>query len=377
MKDCRIPYINSIRRNVLSVDSEELRDLYEDLRRYDVIVGVGSGRAKHAMNIPLSQAATMKKPKTIISLEGPSFPWGSIYEAAPILEKRYGGRILFLFNSGSGETEDPCSVARDLEKYIEETKTEKLTVDAITSNPNSTIGRVAGKYGHVVRLKGKEAIPRGDMYAETGVMRDLFELGSCLLLQMCVDALYRDLESEMIYELAEEEFQTISEIINRSIDSEFYREAVNILETRCHVFRNSKGIGDEVVRATLIRLAHVKQAVGDEVYITNPPRPRAGDFQLSVSYSGATSSVINSSRIFRELGGYQFSVIGSKGTELEKYSTQSLILEEEVKPGQPRRFYTRALFVLSPLIIKLIERYQERGITLTEPILSYYHSVTE
>ena len=166
-------------------------------------------------------------------------------------------------------------------------------------------------------------------------------------------------------------------MIDSSLTSEFYKSAINILETRCNVFRNSKGTGDEVTRMTLIRLDHVKRALGDDVHIINPPRPRAGDFQLSVSYSGETKTVVNTGRIFRRLGGHQFSIVGRKNSHLERHSDFSLVLEEEAKLGQPRKFYTRAAFVASPIPIELIEKLGERGISLPEAILRYYHAVTE
>ena len=52
-------------------------------------------------------------------------------------------------------------------------------------------------------------------------------------------------------------------------------------------------------------------------------------------------------------------------------------LEEEVKPGQPRRFYMRAAYVLSPLPVKLAERLEEKGLKLPEYIMNWYHSVTQ
>jgi len=52
-------------------------------------------------------------------------------------------------------------------------------------------------------------------------------------------------------------------------------------------------------------------------------------------------------------------------------------LEETVKLGQPRRFYMRAAYVLSPLPVKLAERLSERGLKLPEYIINWYHSVTQ
>jgi len=381
-KICRIPYINKIKENVLGVKPEQLRWLFRNLKTHPVIIPVASGRSKHAMNIPLSQATLMKRPKTVLSLEGPEFPWGSIYEAAPVLEQRYKDqKILVLFNSGSGETEDTLNVAYDIARYIAETKSKKFIVFVITSNRNSSLGKLAREVGHILELKGigrKEIRKKkNDSYVETGIMRDIFELGSCFLLQTIIDAIYSDLKADDIYDLAEKEFQITGRIIDDSLDSDFYKSAINLLETRCNVFKNSKGTGDEVAKMTLIRLDHIKRTLGDDVHIINPPRPRAGDFQLSVSYSGEAKTIVSAGMIFRKLGGHQFSIIGQKGSHLEQNSDSSLILEEETKLGQPRKFYTRAAFVASPIPIRLIEKLEDRGISLPEAILRYYHAVTE
>jgi len=63
--------------------------------------------------------------------------------------------------------------------------------------------------------------------------------------------------------------------------------------------------------------------------------------------------------------------------ELEDYIHHKIILEEEAKPSTPRRFYTRAAYVLSPLPVQLAERLAKRGLRLPEYILSWYHSVTQ
>lgn len=378
---CSLAYINKIKDNVLSADLRQLSRLFEAFRTHEVVIPVASGRSKHAINIPLSQATVMANPKTVINLEGPEFPWGSIYEAAPILESRHRKqKILVLFVSGSGETENTISVLNDLKHYIDITKSDKFTVAAVTSKPESSLGKIASEYGHLLVLKGREEEkPAGkkNSYAETGIMRDVFELGSCFLMQMLVNGLYSSAGADGVHAMAERELETIGALIDESVNSDFYKDAVRLLQTRCHVFRNAKGTGDEVVRMTLIRLDHVKRAVGDDVYVINAPRPRVGDLQLSVSYSGDTSTVVNASKIFRRLGGHQFSIIGAKHSPLERSSNSSLVLEEKVEAGQPRNFYMRAAFVASPLPIRLIEEFEEKGISLPETILSYYHSVTE
>jgi len=385
-KISQLPYVNKIKDSIIGVDSGQLFNLYTDFCDNSVIVPIASGRSKCVMNIPVSQLALMEDSKIIKSTEGPSFPWGSVYEAAFNWETKYKNKgILFLFNTGSGTTEDPRNFAEDIKKYIEETDSKKFTIDVITGTPNSPIGNMGREYGHVLEIKSveKEILTKKkeNNFIETGIMRDLFELVSGFNLQMLVEGLYRKISPDDIYnffmEESEKELLHIGEVVDTCVNSPFYLSAINALERRSYVFRNSKGPGDEVVKMTLRRISHVKQALGEQIFITNPPRPRAGDVQLSVSYSGNTSSVVNSAKIFRDLGGSQFSVISNKNSELSQNSDFFTFIEEKTKIGMPRRFYMRAAFILSPIPIKLIERLKRRGIELDRTILHYFHSVTE
>jgi 6-phospho-3-hexuloisomerase len=70
-------------------------------------------------------------------------------------------------------------------------------------------------------------------------------------------------------------------------------------------------------------------------------------------------------------------VTSAKKSTLAEKSDLQIILEEEVKPSQPRRFYMRAAYALSPLPVKLAEKLSEKGLNLPEYIVSWYHSVTE
>lgn len=53
------------------------------------------------------------------------------------------------------------------------------------------------------------------------------------------------------------------------------------------------------------------------------------------------------------------------------------LLTSNLTLSAPRRFYTRATYVLSPLPVKLAERFALRGLKLPEYLLSWYHSVIQ
>jgi len=96
-----------------------------------------------------------------------------------------------------------------------------------------------------------------------------------------------------------------------------------------------------------------------------------------VSFSGETKPVIIWCDVFKKLKGIVLSITGIKKSTLAEKSDFQITLEETVKPGQPRRFYMRTAYVLSPLPVKLAERLRERGLKLPEYIINWYHSVTQ
>lgn len=376
-KICEIGYINKIRDNIVSIKAEYLFPLYESLKSADCIICGGSGRSLYSLNTAASQIATTKDSKVVITPDDPGFPGRDMYDAASQLEKRYRN-ILLLINSGSGESKDPKALAEDLQRYIRETGSKKFKMALITSNPNSSIALIVKQHGTVIKLAGREKEKPSEEYAETGIMGDIFELGSLFLLQMMSEALSKNFPVERIFELFDEEFPLLGEMIDRNIHSEAYNFLIDVLERRSDVFLGGKGTADEVVKMAAIRLFHIKKFLGDNVYITrgvNTPRPRPGDLEILVSYSGETRAVTNWCDIFKNLGGVVVSVTGNKNSPLYKKSHYNILLKEKVKPGQPRRFYMRAAYVLSPLPVKLVERLSGRGLRLPEYVIDWYHSL--
>ncbi len=374
-----VEYVNRISDNLLRVKKQSLLPLYEDLRSADCIVCGGSGRSLHSLNIAMSQIATMKDSKVVVTREDVGFPGRGMYDAASKLEKRHK-KIILLINSGSGETEDPKNLAEDLEQYLKETASKKFTMGLITSNPDSSIANIVRRYGNVVKVEGRGKQFPSDAYSETGIMGDIFELGSLFLLQMMAEAIYEDRSVERVFELINEEAPVLGEIVDSIVDSEAYKVSIDFLERRSDVFLGGRGTAEEVAKMTAIRLFHIKKFLGDNVYVArgvNTPRPRAGDFEILISYSGETKPVVHWGNTFRDLGGTVLSLIGRKGSSLERNSDLKILLEERLEPGRPRRFYMRVAYALSCLPILLTERLSLKGLKLPEYILNWYHSVIE
>ena len=375
-------YVNKIRENILDIRKNRLLPLYEDLKSANCVVCAGSGRSLFSLNAAMSQIAMSQigwRNKVILTPDDPGFPGKDMYDAALELERRYK-KTLLLISSGSGLSEDPLVMAQDLERYIDEKKTTKFSMGLVTSNLNSPLARIVRQHGHAIDLKGRGVSKPQFEYSKVGIMGDMFELGSLLLLCVMTEAIFRNLTVDDIFELCEEEFINIGTMIDSNVGSETYTRLLDILERRSDVFLGGKGTANEIMKMTAVRLFHIKSFLGDDVYTArgvNTPRPRAGDLEILLSYSGETKPVIGWCDIFKKLNGIVLSITGVKNSTLAKKSDYQVTLEETVRLGQPRRFYMRAAYVLSPLPVRLAERLSERGLKLPEYIINWYHSVTQ
>ncbi|MFQ6065198.1 MAG: SIS domain-containing protein [Candidatus Bathyarchaeia archaeon] len=381
-KISHIGYVNRIRDNIHHVRRKRLLPLYEDLKSADCVVCGGSGRSLHSLNAAMSQIAMSQigwRYKVVLTPDDPGFPGKNMYDAAAQLERRYK-KTLLLINSGSGLSDDPLAMAQDLANYIEEKKTSRFSMGLLTSSLNSPLVKIVREHGHVVNLKGRGRSKPSLEYSEMGIMGDLFELGSLLLLYMMTEAIFRNLPVEGVFQLCEEEFAELGPLIDSHVESETYTHLVDILERRTNVFLGGRGTANEIAKMTAVRLFHIKGFLGDNVYTArgvNTPHPRAGDLEILVSFSGETKPVIIWCDVFKKLNGTVVAITGTKKSTLAEKSDLQITLEETVKPGQPRRFYMRAAYVLSPLPVKVAERLSERGLKLPEYIMNWYHSVTQ
>jgi D-arabinose 5-phosphate isomerase GutQ len=377
-----IGYVNKIRDNILSVRRKALLPLFEELKAADCVICGGSGRSLHSLNAAMSQIALSQvgwRNKVVLTPDDPGFPGKNMYDAAADLERRHK-KTLLLMNSGSGYSDDPLMMAQDLARYIEEKKTSKFSMGLMTSSVESPLAQIASQHGCVVQLKGRGRSKPSFEYSETGMMGDVFELGSLLLLCMMIEAVFRNLEIEDVFKLCKDEFGKIGALIDANVCSDTYVKLVDLLEKRTNVFIGGKGTANEIAKMTGVRLFHIKSFLGDNVYVTrgvNTPHPRAGDLEILLSSSGETKPVILWCDVMQKFNGHVLAITAAKDSTLAKKADLKIILDETTKSGTPRRFYTRAAYVLSPLPVKLAERLAQRGLRLPEYIISWYHSVTQ
>jgi D-arabinose 5-phosphate isomerase GutQ len=377
-----IGYVNRIRDNILSIKKSNLAPLFDDLKAADCVICGGSGRSLYSLNAAMSQIALSQvgwRNKVVLTPDDPGFPGKTMYDAAADLDRRYK-KILLLMNSGSGYSDDPLVMAQDLARYVEEKKSTKFRMGLFTSALSSPLADITSKHGTVVQIKGRGKLKPSIDYSEVGMMGDIFELGTLELMNLMIEAIFRNLDVDDVFTMCEEEFDTIGSLIDANVNSETYSKLVDILERRTNVYLGGKGTANEIAKMTGVRLFHIKTFLGDNVFMTrgvNTPHPRAGDLEILMSFSGESKPVVLWCDVLKKFNGQVLAITGKKESTLAKKSDFQIILEEESKPGTPRRFYTRAAYVLSPLPVRLAERLEERGLKLPEYILSWYHSVTQ
>lgn len=379
---CSLGYVNRIFQNVMQVDPGQLENFYYSLIRSGVIIPSGEGRSKGALSIICSEMAKMQKGKIIVDRSDLGFPGRDITEAAPILKRRYG-QVSLLINSGSGRSLMPLIDAQKMALYIATSgDSRNFSIDVITSNPESPIGKLAEKYGNLLILKGREeneAIgEEAREFQAFGILEDVFILGSMILLYAMAFAMNEDQSADKVLSHVKPLAKEIGSMIDEIVKSEFLSFLVNELEERKACFFAGLGSGQEVARMTAIRVGHVKRAIGDHVYVageSSTPAPRAGDILIAISQSGETEIVISWCKNFKKMGGKVAAIIGTPGSTLQSISDVYYIIKSERVPGKPSDFYVKAAFALSPLPIYLVSRIEDRGLKLPEYILKWYHSV--
>ena len=369
-------YIDRIFEYVNSVDTAKINEFYELLKESDLVIPYGSGRSYSSMKIAMSQLAKLRNAPQVLTPEDTGFPGNTMYEALYNISSKYDS-VLLIINSGSGESYEPINVAEDYIKYREKYN-DKYKIVVVTSNPDSTLGKLGNKHGLCIKLEAER--PPSLDYTTTGIMGDIFELGSLMMYTAVVEMFYNDTRE---YHRFTEIFQrNIRQYFDRYINSSEYESVLDVLEKRSNVFIGGRGSSDEVATMLVIRLNHVKYAIGDHVYKargSNTPRPRRGDLGILISCSGETPAVLKWAQDLKDLGSHVFSIVGNPVSRLAKISNYTIVLDScrEYKPGTPRDFYMYASFILSPLPIKLIMRLMNRGLVLPEALLRYYHSTME
>ena len=356
--------------------------MYHDIKSSGIILPSGEGRSKGALSIACSEMAKMRGGKLILDRGDVGFPGRNVTEAAPILRQRFG-QVCLLVNSGSGKSLMPLLDAQQLAMHIAQHGNPRdFRIDVVTSDRDSPIGKLGTRYGNVLVLKGREpdeAPTESKEFRSTGILEDLFILGTGVLFQSMAEALYEEASADRVIARSKELFNEIGTLVDQIVVSDFFKSLVNALEQRHSCFFVGLGSGREVARMTAVRIGHVKRAMGDQIYVageSNTPAPRAGDILLVISHSGETEIVAGWAKNFKRMGAKVASIVGNPDSTIAATSDLSFTIKGDGHEGKPNSFYVKAAFALSPLPIYLVEKVAERGLRLPEYILKWHHSVT-
>jgi len=375
-------FVNRISKNLEQARRSEIESLYHDIMGAGVILPSGEGRSKGALSIACSEMAKMRAGKLVLDRGDIGFPGRNVIEAAPTLKQRFG-QVCLLINSGSGKSLMPLLDAQQLAMYIAQHGNPRdFRIDVVTSDRESPIGKLASRYGNVLVLKGREpdeAPTESKEFRTTGILEDLFILGTGVLFQAMAEALYEEASADRVLARSKELFTEIGTLVDQIVSSEFFKSLVDALEQRHSCFFVGLGSGREVARMTAVRIGHVKRAMGDQIYVageSNTPAPRAGDVLLVISHSGETEIVAGWCKNFKRMGARVASVVGNPDSTIAAASDLSFTIKGDGLEGRPNSFYIKSAFALSPLPIYLVEKVAERGLRLPEYILRWHHSVT-
>lgn len=360
----------------------EIEALYHDIQGAGVILPSGEGRSKGALSVACSEMAKMRRGKLVLDRGDIGFPGRNMIEAAPILRQRFG-QVCLLVNSGSGKSLMPLLDTQQLAMYIAQHGNPRdFRIDVITSDRDSPIGKLGTRYGNVLLLKGREsdeAPTESREFRTTGILEDLFILGTGVLFHAMAEALYEEATADRVLARSKELFNEIGTVVDQIVASDFFKSLVDSLEQRHSCFFVGLGSGREVARMTAVRIGHVKRAMGDQIYVageSNTPAPRAGDMLLVISHSGETEIVAGWAKNFKRMGAAVASIVGNPDSTIAAASDLSFTIKGDGMEGRPNSFYVKTAFALSPLPIYLVEKVAERGLRLPEYILRWHHSVT-
>jgi len=375
-------YLVTVKENLLELDEENLRNFYYNLLSARVIVPTGEGRSKGALSIACSEIAKMERGKIVLDRSDIGFPGRDLYEAAPLIRKRYGPFCL-LVNSGSGKALIPLIDSQKLAQYIVDTGNNKdYKINVLTSDPESPLAKLGYKFGATLLLKGKREQELSEEgireFREKGILGDIYELGSAVLFQALAEAINNDASPEQLKLYIENLIDDVLGIFNDKKAIEFLNVITDELERRNACFFGGLGSGLEVARMTAVRIGHIKRILGDWVYVVrdaNLPSPRTGDIFVVISYTGETEVVVGWCRNFKRMGGKVISITGRENSTIGAISDINYVLQTEYKKGEPNRFYLKSAFLLSPLPIFMVGRMEQRGFSIPEYVFKWYQSV--
>ena len=332
------------------INEQQTKDFYENTDKSKVVIPVAEGRSETALYIGLGQIK--RKVKTLKDID---FPGRSMKEAAPNLAKEYD-KIALVVNTGSGETPAVKQVCKELADYIKKTGSKQFTINVLTSEKESYIGKCGNKFGTTIIVKGRDKNVKEESPTKNGIMNDTYELSTMLIAQKVKESINEKKGYQSIFTKIEKEAKIIKKNISDFTTSAPYEKILKNMETRAKVTIGGMGPARNVAKMTAIRLQHVKRTMDSNAYLAGPfaPRPKPGDVLLLISHSGETATILGWMKDHIENGGNTYSIVGQKSPL--SIESQSFIID-----APSFVFDERAAFALSSLPADLLLKQQKRG----------------
>ncbi|MCK5044608.1 hypothetical protein KAR26_02680 [Candidatus Parcubacteria bacterium] len=334
-------YLNTINRNLHNIDKKETEKFFGIFKEADCIIRVGQGRSRAACDLGLCGIR-----KRIVTRDNLDFPGNNIGEGLTALRREYKN-IVILIVSSSGETKTPKYLAEDVASYLRRTGTAKIKIIAITSRPDSTVGKIARKYGVMLKLEGpKSEAKTSKIAAKAGIMNDIFELPVMLFIHKMKEAVNRNKKLSWVQQQIYLEMENIGKIVDQFVQTKYYDKLVSKLLTRAHITVGGYGPAELAASMLVIRLRHIKKKMKDSAHKSgsDAPRPRLYDILLTISFTGETRAVIDWTNDYT----FNFSITGNNSSLSGK--TENFLLNEPIE-----KFYVITSFLLSPIPLRLVE----------------------
>jgi D-arabinose 5-phosphate isomerase GutQ len=356
-------YFSDIFDNIKKIDLKQTEKFSNELFDSYACVVIGEGRSGSAAYVgtePLRGKITRITPTDI------GFPGKNLVDGIPKLLEKYE-KIFVMINSGGGETATPKMYAEQAESIMRDY--DDFSVGVLTSYENSTIGKIGKKFeeedrGAVILLKGRDKLASGNPKdsKKLGIMNDIYEQGSLMIIYEISDKGYLDLDKARI------EYNEILNSVDDYLASEQFESLLRNLEKRSFVTVGCIGPSRYVALNLAIRLQHVKKSIGDDAFLSGAfaPAPRPGDILLFISDSGEPDPIKKWCEKFIEAGGL---VYGITRKESEIYDLCNCY---KLESPSKEDFYMRSTFVTSPIPVELADRTDS-----PENIMKKFHSATE
>jgi len=367
LESCNFAYISNIRQNLTELKREEVEKFLAISQDTKAFVIGGEGRSWAAADAGMKNI----RGKRVITMDDIDLPEDELDKSLPAL-KRECGKIVLLIVSGSGTTTSPVHMAEQFAKYIERRRNNRdLKICVLTSYPESILGKLGQKYGVTLVLKGREA----KEYSPTdhGLLNDEFEMAALLFFHILKEAINKKKDFLYIIDQLDKMTKKIDGLLHVFAKDPRFIGLSQAGTTRATITCGGKSNGSrKVTKMAVIRGRHVKKAVGDNFLAADDSSTqlRRGDIFIGISRHGENPSVIKWIEGFKKRGVLIYCIVGQESTlSRETISFNLKIIS--------KRFYIVALFLLSYLMILMVEEFRRQGVPVPEEMLREFHSKTE